>query len=169
MEKRSPTAPEPREQAAANARSLVEAARTGRFPERLNPLVAPSPFDRAAFERDPLPYFDVVEPGRVWQTAESGPNVKTLEAEGPAHLETEPQGSVKLSVIGEPNAPVTFTSFDRGAFENDLSSITVLSNSAGEARVRFTATLGTIEDVNILSASPLSAGQVAFLVTVKRD
>ena len=78
-------------------------------------------------------------------------------------------GRVRLSVTGEPLSPVTFTSFDRGAFENNLTSITVLADAAGAASVRFTATAGTIEDVNILSASPRTVGQVSFRVTVTRE
>ena len=64
---------------------------------------------------------------------------------------------------------MNFTSLDRGAFENDLTSITVQADAAGAASVRFMATVGTVDAVHILSASPLSAGQVAFLVRVTRD
>jgi hypothetical protein len=160
---------DPHALAAENARSIVEAARTGRHPERLNPLVVPPAFDRDAFARNPRAYYEVIEPGRVFQPAEAGPGVSTLDSTGPTHLETVPEGSVRLEVRGEPLSPVTFTSFDRGAFDNDLGSITVQADAGGTASARFRATSGTIDDVNILSASPLSAGQVAFLVTVRRD
>lgn len=150
-------------------RSVIEAAPTGLHPERLSPLIPPAPFDREAFVRDPQAYLDVVEPGRVFQSADEGEGLRSLEPEGPVHLEAAPRGSVRLAVKGEPLSPVTFTSFDRGAFDNELGSITVLADAAGEASVRFVATAGTIDDVNILSASPLAVGQVAFRVTVSPE
>ncbi len=159
----------PSAQAEANLRSVVEAAQTGLHPERLSPLIPPAPFDPEAFVRDPQAYLDIVEPGRVFQSADEEDALTSLEPEGPVHLETVPRGSVRLSVKGEPLSPVTFTSFDRGAFENDLGSITVLTDATGAASVRFIATVGTIDDVNILSASPLTVGQVAFRVTVNPE
>ncbi|MFT3771416.1 MAG: hypothetical protein QM820_38875 [Minicystis sp.] len=152
------------EQAEANRRSVVEARETGRFPERLNPSIPPKPFDRAAFEANPRAYLDVVEPGRVWQTADGAPSVKALEAVGVAYREVAPGGSVVLEVTGEPRAPVTFTSFDMGAFENGLPSITVVGDTNGVSRAVFTATPGTVLAVNILAGSPLAVGNVKFVV-----
>lgn len=152
----------------ANARSVVEAAQTGRFPERLSALVPPKPFDINAFEADPQAYLDVVEPGRAFQSADGAVGVKALEAVGVAYQEVDPGGSVKLRVTGEAGAPVTFTSFDMGAFENGLASITVLADASGEAEVTFTATAGTIETVKILAGSPLAVGQVKLMVQVRR-
>ncbi|MFO0761308.1 MAG: hypothetical protein U0359_32825 [Byssovorax sp.] len=159
----------PAQVAEANARSVVEASRSGTHMERLNPLAAPAPFDRGAFAENPRAYYETIEPGRVFMPAEAGPGVTVLDAVGATHLTTESEGSVRLRVQGVPLSPVTFTSFDMGAFDNDLASITVQADAAGVATARFRATRGTIDDVNILSASPFSAGQVAFLVTVKRD
>lgn len=149
-----------------NARSVIEATQTGRYPERLTALVTPRPFDRDAFEADPDAYLDVIEPGRVWQTARAGQGVKPLDSIGPAFAMVRQGGRTELAVLGEPMAPVTFTSFDLGAFANGLTSITVRSDGAGRARVTFTATKGTIADVHILAASPLAAGHVRFLVRV---
>ncbi|MFO0755759.1 MAG: hypothetical protein U0359_04680 [Byssovorax sp.] len=66
-------------------------------------------------------------------------------------------------------APVTFTSFDMGAFDNGLASMTVQADAAGAASVAFTATRGTIDSVHVLAGSPMAVGQVQFLVQVTRD
>jgi hypothetical protein len=155
-------------QAEANARSVVEAAQTGRFPERLSALVPARPFDKTAWEADPQAYLNVVEPGRVWQSAEGAEGVKTLAAVGVAYKEVAPGGSVVLEVTGEAGAPVTFTSFDMGAFENKLATITVRAGADGVARAVFTATEGTVEGVNIAVGSPMAVGQAKFLVQVSR-
>jgi hypothetical protein len=132
-------------------------------------MVLPKPFDRAAFEAEPAAYLALVEPGRVWQTAEAGPSVKVLDVVGPAYLETSPGDGVTLLVTGEPLAPVSFTSFDKGAFDNGLPAITVRADSAGAASAHFIAAEGTIAQVNILAASPLAAGQVKFVVQINVD
>lgn len=78
-----------------------------------------------------------------------------------------PQGaSIRLEVQGRPEAPVTFTSFDLGAFQNQLTSITVAADEQGIAQAEFTGTPGTVEDVNILVGSPMASGQVQFRVRV---
>jgi hypothetical protein len=155
-------------QAEANRRSVREARETGRFPERLTATVQPRPFDPRAYAADPQAYLDIVEPGRVWQTADGAPGVKTLAAVGPAFLDVEPGGTVVLEVTGEPFAPVTFTSFDLGAFENGLPSITVGADAAGDARAQLTAIPGTVEAVSIVAGSPLAVGIVRFTVQVAR-
>jgi hypothetical protein len=157
------------EQAAANRRSVVEARETGRFPERLSPLVRPKPFDLQAYAADPQAYLDVVEPGRVWQTSDGASGVEALRAAGVAYMVVPPGGSVMLEVDAVPFAPVTFTSLDMGAFDNGLTSITVRADAGGRARVTFTAVAGTIDRVNILAGSPLTVGQARFAVRVKED
>lgn len=78
-------------------------------------------------------------------------------------LQGEP---VPLKVRTIPNAPVTFTSFDLGSFSNRLTSITVAADKDGVATAQFTGTPGTYNDVNILAASPMTSGQVKFVITV---
>ena len=39
----------------------------------------PQPFDSAAYAADPEAYLSVVEPGRVFQSAEPGPDVTRLD------------------------------------------------------------------------------------------
>jgi len=70
---------------------------------------------------------------------------------------------IKFTPLG---APVTFTSFDCGAFSNLLTSITVTADTDGVATATFLATPGTLNETNILAASPLCSGQVNFSVTI---
>jgi len=74
--------------------------------------------------------------------------------------------AVRLAVQAVPESPVTFTSFDLGQFSNQLTTITVLADENGVASTEFLATPGTINDVNILAASPMASGQVKFVVNV---
>ncbi len=68
-----------RKDANVHVASVVEAIETGKFPERLSPLVAPAPFDREAFQKDPASYLNIVEPGRVWQVAQPGAGVPHIK------------------------------------------------------------------------------------------
>lgn len=147
--------------------SVAEALETGNHPERLSSLIAAPPFDRAAYEADPAAYLKVVEPGRVWQSAQPGPGVPRLKSLSPLYAEI-PQGeTVSLRVQAVPGAPVTFTSFDLGAFQNRLTSITVQADEKGVAVARFTGTPGTYNLVHILAASPLASGQQRYVVNIR--
>lgn len=146
--------------------SVAEAFKTGKHPERLTSMISPEAFDKAAFEADPEAYLNVVEPGRVWQPAQPGPNVSRLQAVSPRYLEMVQGETVSLKTKAIPGAPVTFTSFDLGAFQNRLTSITVQADDTGTATARFTGTPGTYNDVNIVAASPLTSGQAKFVVNI---
>lgn len=130
-----------------------------------NPMQVPV-FDRAEYERDPKAYLDRSVPGRVWAPAQPGPGVPVL-ARRSSRRESLRQGeSVRLKVGVPSGSPVTFTSFDLGSFENQLTSITVAADSDGVATAVFTATSGTIGRVNVLAASPLAAGRSRFQLDV---
>ncbi len=150
----------------AHTASLEEAFRAGKYPERWTVMVKPKPFDKAIFLENPQTYLNTIEPGRVYQTAQPAPGVPELKAVGPNYQRVYQGDFVTLTVKGAPKAPVTFTSFDTGAFENRLPSITVQSGDRGIASVKFYGTPGTVEDVNILAGSPEAWGQVKFLVVV---
>lgn len=150
-----------------NVKSVVEAARTGEHPERLSVFIQPKPFDADAWERDPQAYLDVVEPGRAYQSAQPGPGIPVLRPIG-RRFHTLLQGeSTALKVLTKPGAPVTFTSFDLGAFVNKLTTITVKADTQGIATAEFFATPGTINNVNILAGSPMATGQVEFMVYIQ--
>jgi hypothetical protein len=160
------TTPSIRSDLNANLRSVAEAARSGVHPERLTPLIAPAPYDHQRFLADPQAYLDVVEPGRVYQSAVPGEGVAQLELVGSA-LATIPQGGrTELAVRTVPHAPATFTSFECGAFDNHLTTITVRADGNGVATATFSAPPGTLNAVSILAGSPLASGQVNFTVIV---
>jgi hypothetical protein len=150
----------------AQIASVHEAARTGTHPERLSPQIAPKPFDLAAWTADPQSYLAVVEPARVFQSLAGGAGVPMTVAATPPHLETPAQTPVVLRVRTAPLAPVTYTTFDGGIFENTLNSITVRADQDGFASVTYTPTAGVIADTNILASSPMAAMQVHFVVQV---
>lgn len=153
--------------ATPQVKSAVEAIRAKNRPERLSVTALPKAFDREAFAADPKTYLEVVEPGRVWQTAQPGPDVPRLGGVSPRFAEIAEGESVALQVSAPPGAPVTFTSFDLGTFEaSQLTSITVQANDEGLAEAKFVASPGTSGDVHILAASPTASGQVKFVVSI---
>lgn len=143
-------------------RSIMEARKTGKFPERRTPLISPKPFDPVAYKNNPSTYLNTVEPGRVWQPAQPGPGVTRIKSESPKLVEMEQGQTVVLRVRVTPGAPVTFTSLDMGSFTNQLNSITVAANQKGLAETSFLATPGTINQVSVLAASPLTSGQLTY-------
>ncbi|QDV42556.1 hypothetical protein Enr13x_24040 [Stieleria neptunia] len=149
-----------------NVASVIEAIETGLHPERLTPNILPAPFDEDAYMRNPQAYLDIAEPGRVYQSAQPGLNVKSVGPVGRNRHTIKQLESVRLKVKAAPNYPVTFTSFDLGAFENKLPTITVAAGEDGIASAEFTGTEGTVNDVTILAASPMASGRVHFVVTI---
>ncbi len=150
---------------------VYDALKEKRNPELLSSSVVSHDFNKQEFDADPVVYAQKYasrpEPGRVFAPAQPGEGVAALKSVG-ARLHRVQQGeSVRLSVQAVPNAPVTFTSFSTGQFANLLSSQTVVANADGLAEATYTATSGTKKQVRILAASPLTADQVAFTVSVK--
>jgi hypothetical protein len=146
--------------------SLVEAFKEKKYPERVSPLVEPKKFDLAEFEKDADAYLHVIEPGRVFQTAQPGPGVSVLRPAGSRMHRVLEGGSVKFRVQAIPGAPVTFSSFDLGQFSNQLTSITVRADKRGIAEVDFLAAPGPYVDMHVLAGSPLTTGQVRFIINV---
>lgn len=149
-----------------NVRSVVEAAQSGKHPERLATLIAPAPFDAQRFAANPQAYVDVVEPGRVFQSAQPGADIPVLRSLSSTNLTMAQDGQVVLRVRTQPLAPVTFTSFDLGRFSNQLVSQTVLADAHGVAATMFSAGPGTIDGVHVLAGSPMASGQVRFDIHV---
>ena len=149
----------------------AEAIRTGEHPERYSSLVVPHNFDSEAFESDPASYAKqyaaIVEPGRVFAPAQPAEGVSALRSHGERFHRVVQGETVRLIAAAKANAPVTFTSFGFGQFENKLTSITVVADKEGLAVAPFTATSGTKNNINVLAASPVMAEQVKFVVSVK--
>lgn len=153
-------------QAAANQKCVLVARESGEHPERYDPRVVPPPFDPAGWDRDPQAYLDMVEPGRVWQPAPEGSGADPLRIAGEAEVSVPPGERVPLTVIAAGGAPVTFTSFDGGVFDNGLASMTVRAPVNGRAMVAFHAVAGTAPAATVLAASPYHTETVEFTVRV---
>jgi hypothetical protein len=152
----------------SEAASVREALGTGTHPERVSVFFPPKePFDQKKFESDPDSYLKTVEPGRVFKTAQPGPTIPALKAEGETFVRLKSNDKTKLSVVGAPGAPVTFTAFDLGAFEeNKLNSVTVKADKKGKANATFVAAPGAMDACRVLAGSPVASGQVKFIVEV---
>jgi hypothetical protein len=148
-------------------KAVADAVRERRNPERYSVLATPPKFDAQAYAANPAAYLTTIEPGRVFHPAQPGKGVKRLGALSASRQRVAQGKSVRLRVGAPPKAPVTFTSFDLGEFSNRLTSITVAADERGVAAVDFFGTSGTVENVNILAASPVTSGQVRFLVYVE--
>ena len=152
---------------APGAASVVEALHQGKHPERLSPVFAPTPFDAHAFAQNPQAYLSIIEPGRVFITAQPGPGIPVLTAESPLEQRVVQGEAIELVVRTAASAPVSFTSLDLGIFvENTLAAISVQADAQGIARVHLRAAPGTVGEVSTLAGSPLAAGQVRFLMVV---
>ncbi len=148
-------------------KSVAEAYKTKTHPERVSSMVPSRPFDPEVYKQNPADYLETIEPGRVFDPAQPGPDVTRLVHTAPRAMTVVQGESVPLQVKAIPDAPVTFTSFDLGRFrESLLTSVTVKADEKGIATARFEATPGTIGHVDILAASPLTSGQLRFMVNV---
>lgn len=147
----------------AQVRSMIAALKDGNHPERLNPLIAPKPFDATAYKANPQAYLDVAEPGRVFQAKPAAPGVARIEPISPYFQDVKLNESVELAVKAAPGYPVTFTSMDCGAFGNGLTTETVEADAAGIARVKFRGMPGTVLETKIMAASPMTSGQARFI------
>jgi len=155
-----------RADANAQVRSVAEALKNKSHPERLSALAKPTPFDLSAFQKDPASYTGTVQPGRVFDVRAPGKDTPRLLAlSEPMH--TLKQGeSVSLKLKTLPKMPLNAVSLDGGSFQNKLNAITVLADEQGVAEIQFFATAGTINEVTILSSSPVASGQHKFLINV---
>jgi hypothetical protein len=126
------------------------------------------PFDKKAFEADPDAYIKTVEPARCFDTAQpkSVDDVRLVMASPPV-LDLPPGEKVVLKVKGAPSAPVTFTSFNGGKFdESKLGSVTVRADATGLAAATFSAGPGIGGDPRIQAGSPMAVGHQTFLLRV---
>ncbi len=146
--------------------SVAAALKDRKNPARFSSFVKATPFNAEEYTTNPQSYLGVVEPGRVFQPAQPGPEVKRITRASGRYFRINQGESVTLAVKAQPGAPVTFTSFNLGSFENELTSVTVQAGDDGLAQAPFTATPGTIDDIRVLAASPVNSGQAEFTVNV---
>jgi hypothetical protein len=142
------------------------------YAKAVSPLAKADPFDREKYVSDQAyrdSYLNTPQPSRVFDPAQPGKDVPQLRRISPAFQKVKQGTETKLRVRAVPGAPVTFTSFDLGRFENQLTTITVQADANGVAEAGFTGPPGTIDDVSILVASPVTSGQVRLVVHVTRS
>lgn len=135
-------------------------------PEMFSPMLPAKEFNLASYQANPESYLSTVEPGRVWQAAQPAEGVPVIERISERTQEMRQGESVRLQIKTAPNAPVTFTSFDLGAFDNGMTSISVAATDTGIAEATFTGTPGSIAKAHIAAASPQVSGRVNFTVTI---
>ncbi|MEM9347928.1 MAG: hypothetical protein AAGB26_15070 [Planctomycetota bacterium] len=141
------------------------------YAKAVSSLAAADMFDAVKFEKDVdyrASYLNTPQPSRVFQVAQPGPGVPKLRRMTPVYQEVVQGEETQLKVRAVPGAPVTFSSFDLGRFENELTTITVEADATGVAEVAFWGPLGKVDDVNILAASPVTSGQEKLIVHVTR-
>lgn len=126
----------------------------------------PEPFDRVAYDRDPEAYLSTVVPGRIFQSAQPGPDVTPIASVGRQYHNVIQGETVTLEVRVEPKQPVTFHTQDVGEFDNRLTTYTIAADENGLARARYLATTGTLGLVNVIASSPVHSEQVEFVVNV---
>ncbi len=156
----------------ASVKEAYEAARGGdnSLAHRISPYVEVPAFEPEKWESDEQyrkEYLDQHVPGRVFRTAQPGPNVPLLRPSGNRFHRIEQGQEVTLKALAPPGSAVTFTSFDLGKFkESQLTSVTVPADDNGIASATFVATKGTHHDCRILAGGPMTSGQVRYLVTI---
>lgn len=138
-----------------------------RAKEVLNPYAQIEQFNLAEYRSDPKTYLEKVEPARVWQSAQPGESVPRLVAVSAKSHDVVQGESVRLQVKTLPHVPATFLTFDLGAFQNELSVITVESDEHGVATAVFTATPGSIAKARVLASSPVASGNREFTVNIR--
>lgn len=167
-----PVKPDANEQVASVYKAVQNRERdTKSYAKAVSGLAKPDAFDKIKYANDEdyrQAYLSHPQPSRVFQTAPPGPGVPRLRRMTPPYRQVVQGETTQLKVRAIPGAPVTFTSFDLGRFENELTSITVEADAAGFAEVAFWGPPGTIDDANILIASPVTSGQVKLIVNITR-
>jgi hypothetical protein len=154
----------------AQTKQIADALADKRDASTLSSSIVPASFDRGRFEREKRTYAEEyakdLEPGRVFASAQPGEGVPVIRSDGARFHRVNQGERVRLRVEAAPLVPISFSSMRMGSFENQLTSITVVAGRDGKAEAQFTASSGTIAEIPILVASPMTSGQVRFVVSV---
>jgi hypothetical protein len=149
-----------KEDANEATKGVIEAYKTGTHPERLSPMIKAPAFNYDAFANDKefrKNYLAQSVPARVNQVKKPGIGVPQLKRIGPSDIYIIQGKSIELSTESPSGSVVTYTTYDAGVFENQLTSITVVADSSGVATVEYTPTTGVIAGVNIMAGSPMAS------------
>ena len=165
----------------ADQRASRAPAEVARHPERISMNVSTEPFvERVTGRRGPAVdgllvavepgalsgYLAVAEPGRIFDARPAALGTPAIRFAGESAVEVHSGSATKLRVRVLPEAPVSFTALDGGAFQNGLNAITVLADRDGVASAVFTATPDVHGLGAVAAASPLTSGRVSFLIDV---
>jgi hypothetical protein len=134
--------------------------------ERIAVGARPVPFDATAYWQDPLAYARIADASRIHLQADPRSDHLPLRPLTPVMLTTEPGATVLLQLQAAPGIPVTLFSYDRGAFGNNMATVTVITDATGIVSVPYTITPGTTTDCHNKASSPLARGHVDFIVEV---
>lgn len=135
-------------------------------PELTGPMLSPPEFDRQSYQADPEAFLSITVPGRVWQSAQPGPDVPLIEQLSKSRHVVRKGEAIRLEVKTLPAMPVSFLATDLGTFENGLSSISVAAGDDGVAEAVFTASSGSDQSTEVLASSPVTSGRVSFSVRI---
>ncbi len=125
-------------------------------------------FDLAAYRADPAAYCRVVDGSRYLQVVDPGPDVPVVTAIGAGTATLRPGERVRVQVQTDPGAPVSCTSQGLGEFPaSGQSAVTVPADAQGVATIEFLASAGTVGHCLLIAGSPVRAGQVQFLITIR--
>ena len=144
----------------------AELAKEKPNPAAVSSLFAPEPFDAEVYESDKEAWLTQVRPGRAFQPAQPGPDVKPISSDSDAFQRIVQGEKVLLTAKVEPGVPVTFYTPQVGEFSNRLTTQSVEAGADGIARATYTATKGTSGLIDIVAASPLHSGQLKYKVQV---
>lgn len=145
---------------------VYEALKDRTQPSRFSSFATPMPFDREAYQANPQDYLNMIEPARVFGPAQPGDGVPVLRTDGTLYHRVVQGEAVRLQANVPSGMPLTFNSFSLGTFDSGLSSTTVASNDRGVAEAVFLAGPGTVGDIEILAAGPMTSGQLRYLIQV---
>ncbi|MFW5828653.1 MAG: hypothetical protein ACOCXA_00180 [Planctomycetota bacterium] len=146
----------------AQKQGMLEAARSGSHPERLSTLEPATPFDRAAWQKDPaetaFAYAQVAEPGRIHDSGTpEDPPLQLLSSSTP---DIDPAVGHQIRLRAQPYAPISLSSPDRVLFPNGLVFATVVADENGLATVDVAIPDGTVNIAHIHIASPVAQDTV---------
>jgi len=129
-------------------------------------MQVPEPFDLEEYEKDPQAYLDEVVAGRIWQPATPSADIAKIKRIGRFSQSVVQGESVFLEVKATAGMPVHFSSDRLGEFDNRLSTISVMADENGRARVKFTLSSGTRDFVDVMASSPVHSGFARWLIEV---
>lgn len=151
------------------AASVVEALKTGKYPERLSPIILPKAFNVEEYRKDPSLILNISAPGRVFQPAQPSDKTPPIRRITPMSHRMKQGDRLVLAVQVPAGDPVTWTSMDGGRFvETSLPTVTVAASDQGVAQATFEATSGIIDQVNILCSCLTTSGQLRYSIWVEK-